>query len=360
MPIQAKHQRKIIHIDMDCFYAAVEMRENPSLVGKPVAVGGNANQRGVLTTCNYEARKFGLHSAMATATALKKCPNLILLPVNMPLYKAVSAQIHEIFHRYTDIIEALSLDEAYLDVTDCELYSGSATWIAQAIRDDIWRELHLTASAGVAPLKFLAKIASDQNKPNGQFVIPPDDVQNFVKNLPLAKIPGVGKVTNEKLQKLGLATCGDIQQAEKTMIYREFGKFGQRLWDFSHGIDEREIEPDRPRKSLAVENTLLEDIWQLEEAEKIIKDLFEKLLFRIQRNWGDIPLTDFKKLGIKLKFDDFSQTTLERTTEGLAYERFEALLQQIFARRNERKIRLIGLSVHFPEKKVNNQLNLWE
>ena len=169
--------RKIIHIDMDCFYAAVEIRENPLLKGK----------RGVLTTCNYEARKFGLHSAMATATALKLCPNLILLPVNMPLYKSVSAQIHQIFRRYTQIIEPLSLDEAYLDVTNCKQHSGSATWIAENIRQAIWNELHLTASAGVAPLKFLAKIASDQNKPNGQFVIPPEEVQNFVKNLPLKK-----------------------------------------------------------------------------------------------------------------------------------------------------------------------------
>ncbi|MEG9498825.1 DNA polymerase IV [Mannheimia indoligenes] len=360
MPNQSKSQRKIIHIDMDCFYAAVEMRENPSLIGKPVAVGGNANQRGVLTTCNYEARKFGLHSAMATATALKKCPNLILLPVNMPLYKAVSAQIHQIFHRYTDIIEALSLDEAYLDVSYCELYSGSATWIAEAIRNDIFNELKLTASAGVAPLKFLAKIASDQNKPNGQFVIKPDDVQHFVKNLPLAKIPGVGKVTNEKLKQLGFETCGDIQQAEKAMIYREFGKFGQRLWDFSHGIDERVVEPYRPRKSLAVENTLLDDIWTFEQAKSVIAELFDKLAFRIQRNWSDVPLAEFKKLGIKLKFDDFTQTTLERTTEGFAYQRFEELLEQIFVRRNERKIRLIGLNVHFPEKKVNKQLNLWE
>lgn len=353
-------QRKIIHIDMDCFYAAVEMRENPSLVGKPIAVGGSANQRGVLATCNYEARKFGLHSAMATATALKKCPNLILLPVNMPLYKAVSAQIHEIFHRYTDVIEALSLDEAYLDVSECELHSGSATWIAEAIRNDIFNELKLTASAGVAPLKFLAKIASDQNKPNGQFVIKPNDVQNFVKNLPLAKIPGVGKVTNEKLRQLGFETCGDIQQVEKAMIYREFGKFGQRLWDFSHGIDERVVEPYRPRKSLAVENTLLNDIWTLEQAKSVVAELFDKLTFRIQRNWSDVPLAEFKKLGIKLKFDDFTQTTLERTTEGFAYPRFEELLEQIFVRRNKRKIRLIGLNVHFPEKKVNNQLNLWE
>lgn len=360
MPVQSKYQRKIIHIDMDCFYAAIEMRDNPTLIGKPVAVGGNANQRGVLATCNYEARKFGLHSAMATTQALKRCPNLMLLPVNIALYKTVSAQIHQIFYRYTDIIETLSLDEAYLDVTDCEQHSGSATWIAEAIRNDIFNELHLTASAGVAPLKFLAKIASDQNKPDGLFVIPPENVQSFVKNLPLAKIPGVGKVTNKKLQKLGLNTCSDIQQAEKAMIYREFGKFGQRLWDFSHAIDERKIETNRPRKSLAVENTLPEDISTFEQAEKIIIELFDKLTVRIQRAKANKPLSDFKKLGIKLKFDDFTQTTLERTTEGFAYERFLELLRQIFARKAERKIRLIGLTVHFPEEKVNNQLNLWE
>lgn len=352
--------QKIIHIDMDCFYAAVEMRENPSLASKPLAIGGNVNQRGVLSTCNYEARKFGLRSAMPTAHALKRCPNLILLPVNMPLYKAVSAQIHQIFQRYTEIVESISLDEAYLDVTDCKLYSGSATWIAQAIRNDIWRELHLTASAGIAPLKFLAKIASDQNKPNGQFVINPSDVQRFVTTLPLEKIPGVGKVTRKKLHKLGLSTCSDIQQADLAMIYREFGKFGQRLWEFSHGIDGRRVEVDRPRKSLAVENTLLEDIWGVEVAEKIINTQYETLVFRIQQNWGEIPLTDFKKLGIKLKFDDFTQTTLERTTDGLSLFRFTELLYQIWKRREGRKIRLIGLHVHFPEKKVNNQLNLWE
>ena len=352
--------RKIIHIDMDCFYAAVEIRENPLLKGKPVAVGGKANQRGVLTTCNYEARKFGLHSAMATATALKLCPNLILLPVNMPLYKSVSAQIHQIFRRYTQIIEPLSLDEAYLDVTDCEQHAGSATWIAENIRQAIWNELHLTASAGVAPLKFLAKIASDQNKPNGQFVIPPEEVQNFVKNLPLKKIPGVGKVTQEKLAQMGLLTCQDVQQSSQTLIYQEFGKFGQRLWDFCHGIDIREVEVDRPRKSLAVENTLLQDINTLAQAELIIDELYHKLLFRIQRNWADTPLHEFKKLGIKLKFEDFNQTTIERTTDGLEFERFKELLHQVWTRRNERNIRLIGLNVHFPNRKITNQLNLWE
>lgn len=353
-------QRKIIHVDMDCFYAAVEMREDPSLLGKPVAVGGLAENRGVLTTCNYEARKFGLHSAMPTSQALKRCPNLVLLPVNMPLYKAVSAQIHQIFRRYTDIIEPLSLDEAYLDVTDCQHCSGSATWIAQEIRQAIWQELHLTASAGIAPLKFLAKIASDQNKPNGQFVITPDEVANFVHALPLKKIPGVGKVTNEKLAQMGFQTCADIQNTDKAFIYKEFGKFGQRLWDFSHGIDERSIEVDRPRKSLAVENTLLRDISQYAEAHTMLEELYHKLIFRIQRNWGDKPLSDFKKLGIKLKFNDFSQTTLERTTEGLTFERFEPLLEQIWQRLQGRSVRLIGISVHFPEEKIKKQLNFWE
>lgn len=352
--------RKIIHIDMDCFYAAVEMRENPSLQGKPIAVGGKANQRGVLTTCNYEARKFGLHSAMATATALKLCPNLTLLPVNMPLYREVSAQIHQIFRRYTDIIEPLSLDEAYLDVTDCQQCSGSATWIAEEIRQTIWNELRLTASAGIAPLKFLAKIASDQNKPNGQFVIKPEEVAEFVRNLLLKKIPGVGKVTNEKLANMGFHTCQDIQNAEQALIYKTFGKFGRRLWDFSHGIDERAVETNRPRKSLAVENTLLHDIAHFAEAEIIVREHFQKLLFRIERNWGDKPLSDFKKLGIKLKFDDFTQTTLERTTDGLAESRFIELLEQIWVRTEGRKIRLIGLNVHFPEEKVTKQLNLWE
>lgn len=352
--------RKIIHIDMDCFYAAIEMRDDPSLMGKPVAVGGNANQHGVLTTCNYEARKFGLHSAMPTAKALKFCPNLILRPVNMAHYKSISAQIHQIFRRYTEIIEPLSLDEAFLDVTNSPHCAGSATWIAEEIRQAIWNELRLTASAGVAPLKFLAKIASDQNKPNGQFVISPEKVTAFIHQLPLKKIPGVGKVTEEKLAKLGLHTCADIQQVDQAFIYQTFGKFGQRLWDFSHGIDLREVEANRARKSLAVENTLLTPIAQLHEAEEIVQQQFETLCFRLKRALGEVPLEQFKKIGIKLKFDDFTQTTLERTTEGLTLARFLGLLEQIWERRNQRKIRLIGLNVHFPEKKVTNQLNLWE
>ncbi|WP_233114499.1 DNA polymerase IV, partial [Aggregatibacter actinomycetemcomitans] len=255
--------RKIIHIDMDCFYASTEIRENPFLADKPVAVGGRAEQRGMLTTCNYAAREFGLHSAMPTAQALKLCPNLVLLPVNMPLYREVSQQIHQIFQRYTSIIEPLSLDEAYLDVTDCDKCAGSATWIAQDIRSAIFNELHLTASAGLAPLKFLAKIASDQNKPNGQFVIEPKEVADFVATLPLKKIPGVGKVTSEKLLQMGLATCADVQKYDRNALFNLFGKVGQHIWAYSHGIDERPVQPHRERKSVGVETTLLENIEQL-------------------------------------------------------------------------------------------------
>lgn len=353
-------QRKIIHIDMDCFYAAIEMRENPSLIGKPVAVGGMVKHRGVLATCNYEARRFGLHSAMSTAQALKRCPKLILIPPNMPLYQSVSEQIHHIFRRYTELIEPLSLDEAYLDVTNSHQCSGSATWIAKEIRDAIWKELHLPASAGIAPLKFLAKIASAQNKPNGQFVIPPENMTTFIHNLLLQQIPGVGKVTNKKLMQLGLYTCSDIQQSDKTLIYKTFGKFGQRLWEFSHGIDNRQIEVNRPPKSLTVEHTLPTDIWHLEQAEQIVDRLCNQLLFRLQRNGSDRPKHQFKKLGIKLKFSDFTQTTLERTTDGFSSDRFIELLQQIWQRTNNRSVRLIGLSVHYPTEKVKKQLNLWE
>ena len=351
--------RKIIHIDMDCFYASIEIRENPALADKPVAVGGRAEQRGVLTTCNYIARKFGLHSAMSTAQALKLCPNLVLLPVNMPLYRAVSQQIHQIFQRYTSIIEPLSLDEAYLDVTDCDKCAGSATWIAQEIRQAIFNELHLTASAGIAPLKFLAKIASDQNKPNGQFVIEPKEVSDFVANLPLKKIPGVGKVTAEKLRQMGLVYCADVQKTERHLLLNLFGKMGQRIWQYSHSIDEREIQPHRERKSVGVETTLFSNIHQLEEGVDVLATLYPQLVKRVQRACPEIPLTQLRKIGVKLKFEDFQVTTLEKSAVEFSSENFQQLLGQIWARRQGRSIRLIGLHVMLPEEKASEQMSLW-
>ena len=353
-----KPTRKIIHVDMDCFYAAVEMREDPSLVGKPVAVGGSSRQRGVLTTCNYEARKFGCRSAMPTAQAVKLCPNLILLPVRMELYKSVSQQIHQIFRRYTEIIEPLSLDEAYLDVTDCQQCSGSATWIAQEIRQAIFDELHLTASAGVAPLKFLAKIASDQNKPNGQFVLRPDEVDEFVATLPLRKIPGVGKVTTEHLLQMGLETCGDVQKLSLPILVNQFGKMGKRIWDFSHGIDDREVQPHRERKSVGVERTLNYNIETLAEAQEILTALYPELERRILRAKPEIPLSHYRKMGVKLKFDDFQVTTLEKSAVSFEAETFHDLMEKVWQRGHGRSVRLVGLHVIIPEEQKEVQLGL--
>ncbi|OBX08815.1 DNA polymerase IV [Gallibacterium salpingitidis] len=351
--------RKIIHIDMDCFYAAIEIRENPTLADKPVAVGGTPQQRGVLATCNYIARKYGLHSAMSTAQALKRCPHLVLLPVNMSFYKQVSQQIHQIFQRYTDIIEPLSLDEAYLDVTDSTQCSGSATWIAEAIRRDIWQELHLTASAGVAPLKFLAKVASEQNKPNGQFVIPPEKVAEFVHDLPLRKIPGVGKVVMTKLAAMGLETCGDVQRFPRHTLNDQLGKMGERIWQFSHANDERQVQPHRATKSVGVEETLLTDLASPIESELIMQKLYQQLLKRLQKYALNFATQTFK-LGIKLKFTDFQQTTVEKTGLLCDLAHYQQLLEIAWQRSRGRKVRLIGLHLYLPEKSAYQQMSLWE
>ncbi|MGA9618935.1 MAG: DNA polymerase IV, partial [Serratia proteamaculans] len=229
--------RKIIHVDMDCFFAAVEMRDDPSLRDIPLAIGGSADRRGVISTANYPARRYGVHSAMSTAMALKLCPHLKLLPGRMAAYKEASQHIREIFARYTPLIEPLSLDEAYLDVTDCSQCNGSATLIAEQIRQTISDELNLTASAGIAPIKFLAKIASELNKPNGQYVITPAQVPAFLQQLPLSKIPGVGKVTAKRLEDVGLITCADVQQYDLVALLKRFGKFGRVLWERCQGID---------------------------------------------------------------------------------------------------------------------------
>lgn len=356
--------RKIIHIDMDCFYASVEIQKNPSLQGKPVAIGGSPQKRGVLSTCNYEARKYGLHSAMPSSQAVKKCPQLILLPVNMDLYRQVSSQIHQIFYAYTDIVEPLSLDEAYLDVTNSHHCQGSATWIAEEIRQRIWEETGLTASAGVAPLKFLAKIASDYNKPNGMFVIKPHEVVNFVKNLPLSKIPGVGKVSSSKLEKLGFISCGDIQKSSLNFLMQNFGKLGQRIWQFSHGIDNRDIKPLRERKSVGVERTFSHDLTEITQGEYELYELFKILKPRLQKACPDIPFNQFHNFGVKLKFSDFHSTTLERSNRQLNLDNLYAMLQEIWQRRQGRSVRLIGIQVTLPiTKDPSNfpyQLNLWK
>ncbi|WP_299568770.1 DNA polymerase IV [uncultured Shewanella sp.] len=334
--------RKIIHIDMDCYFAAVEMRDFPELRGKPLAVGGRSDRRGVISTCNYEAREFGVRSAMSSYQALKLCPNLTLVPGRMNVYKSVSVQIREIFHRYTDLVEPLSLDEAYLDVTDCKECKGSATLIAEAIRKEIFDVTGLTASAGVAPIKFLAKIASDLNKPNGQYVIPPDAIADFVKPLTLNKIPGVGKVTSAKLAALGLNTCADVQQYPSDKLITAFGKFGGVLIERSQGIDNRLISPNRIRKSVGVETTLAQDIFTLEQCNNVMPQLIQELIARVHRSAKDRQI---HKQVVKLKFNDFKQTTIEHRSDEISVNLFQELLTQALERANGRGIRLVGVSV---------------
>jgi DNA polymerase IV len=258
-------QRKIIHIDMDCFYAAVEAKYQPELCGLAVAIGGQPGTRSVLCTANYEARKFGVRSAMPSSQAIKLCPHLIILPPNFALYKKESLAVREILNRFSEKIEPLSLDEAFIDVSDSEILGGSATLIANEIRQLIFLEQNLTASAGVAPNKFLAKIASDWKKPNGIFVINPGEVSDFMPSLPVEKIHGVGKVTAQKMHKLGIHNCGDLQSHSIKELTNWFGSRGATLYQLSRGLDDREVECDSQRKSISVEETFPNDITTLNE-----------------------------------------------------------------------------------------------
>ena len=352
--------RKIIHVDMDCFFAAVEMRDDPSLRDIPLAIGGSADRRGVISTANYPARRYGVHSAMSTAMALKLCPHLKLLPGRMAAYKEASLHIREIFARYTPLIEPLSLDEAYLDVTDCTQCNGSATLIAQEIRLAIAEELNLTASAGIAPIKFLAKIASELNKPNGQYVITPAQVPAFLRQLPLSKIPGVGKVTAKRLEDVGLITCADVQQYDLALLLKRFGKFGRVLWERCQGIDLREVSPERLRKSVGVERTLAEDIHDWEDCEALIVDkLYPELEMRLRKVKPDLHIA---RQGVKLKFQDFQQTTQEHVWPVLNKDDLLNVARQAWRERREgRGVRLVGLHVTLLDPQLERQLLLpWE
>lgn len=341
-------QRKIIHVDMDCFYAAVEMRDKQELRGIPLAVGGSADRRGVIATCNYQAREFGIHSAMATAYARRLCPDLKVVPGRMSYYQEVSRQIRAIFRRYTRLIEPLSLDEAFLDVTDTMLCQGSATLMAEEIRGSIKRELNLTASAGVAPNKFIAKICSDENKPDGQFVVTPADVDNFCRDLPLRKIPGVGKVTVKRLEGIGLKTCKDVRALGEEECVRRLGSLGALLYKRAFGIDDRKLTTQWVRKSVSVERTFPEDIPFCEQAEEPLHSLYIELERRMEKH-ADRRI---KNQQVKLKFADFTQTTIERSSGGLDISLFSDLLPLAWERGHGQGVRLLGLGVAFRDDDV--------
>lgn len=347
-------QRKIIHIDMDCFYAAIEMRDFPELASKPLAVGGDANRRGVIATCNYAARKFGVRSAMPTAHAKKLCHQLVLQPVRMDVYRKESQYIRAIFTEYTDVIEPLSLDEAFLDVTASTQCQGSATWIAQEIRSRIFQTRQLTASAGIAPNKSLAKIASDWHKPNGQMVIRPEDVDTFILGLPVRKLFGVGPKMEEKLNTLCIKTCADLQQHSVDYLSNKFGSHGQRLYELARGIDNRPVNPNRIRKSISVEETYANDLPNSQACINALPELLNRLEARIQRA-GE--LSNIHSLVVKLKFHDFQQTTVEHTSKQIDLTILHQLIQVGFSRKNM-PVRLLGIGIKLKEKNLLEDLQL--
>lgn len=355
-------QRKIIHLDMDAFFAAVEMRERPELAQQPIIVAYN-RPRSVVTTANYLARQYGLRSAMSVAHAVKRCPHVVIVEPNFALYKHVSQQIHQIFQRYTDLIEPLSLDEAYLDVSENLQNLPTATAVAEHIRADIFRETGLTASAGVAPNKFLAKIASDWHKPNGLFVIKPHQVADFIRPLKVEKIFGVGRVTLQKMHDLQLYTIADLQQLSEYQLVQYFGeKFGKRLFLYAQGIDERPVQAQREYQQISKEITLLHDqklshiAWQAWH--HLIQQLWEQLQ-RKQRNAFGLSLklktAQFKVIQHSRRFQHHfrSPAELEYAVQQFLTELYRNPDLQTML------IRLIGLGVFaLSEKQHHTQLLL--
>lgn len=334
--------RKIIHIDMDAFYASVEQMDNPALRGKPIAVGGSEN-RGVVSAASYEARKFGVRSAISGVLAKKYCPEIIFVRPRFDRYKEISTKIHKIFHEYTDMVEPLSLDEAYLDVTQNKKGNPSASLLAQEIRLRILNEVGLTASAGISINKFVAKIASDYNKPNGQKTVNPDEVIPFLEELPIRKFYGVGKVTTEKMYQLGIFTGLDLKSKSLEFLEKHFGKSGKFYFHVVRGIHNSEVKPSRNTKSVASEHTfdvnLTSEIFMLEQLEKIAASL-EKRLKRYN--------VSGKTVTLKIKYSDFTQQTRSKTLpyfisdKSLILETVEELLYQ---ERMKDSVRLLGISL---------------
>ncbi len=352
-------QRKIIHIDMDAFYASVEQRDNPELKGKPIAVG-HADKRGVVSAASYEARKYGVRSAMSSLKAKQLCPDLIFVSGRMDVYKSISIQIHEIFQEYTDLIEPLSLDEAFLDVTVNKKNMKFAVEIAKEIKQRIHNELNLVASAGISYNKFLAKIASDYRKPDGLCTIHPNQALGFISQLPIESFWGIGPVTAKKMHSLGIFNGEQLRMYSKDGLIRTFGKSGHIYYDFCRGIDNRAVEPYRERKSVGCENTLNEDISVFSSIIIELYHVAKELIRRIERK-------DFKgnTLTLKIKFHDFTQVTRSITQEHVLYQLetilplAKLLLKQVDI--EDKLIRLIGLSVSNPieeDKLIWKQLYL--
>lgn len=341
---------------MDAFYASVEQLDNPALRGKPVAVGGS-RERGVVAAASYEARKFGVRSALSSKVAKRKCPDLIFVKPRFARYKEISNQIREIFFEYSDLVEPLSLDEAYLDVTYAKKGKPSATLIAQEIRKQIFEETKLTASAGVSYNKFLAKVASDVNKPNGIFIITPGKAQEFIDNLEVRKFFGIGKVTAEKLNKMGIWFGRDLKQIDRFELLRLFGKSGIYYYEICHGIDDRPVEPSRERKSVGAEQTFSTDLFQENELESELLQIADILWERYERSKARA-----KTLTLKYKYADFEQHTRSKTIPGwfTTKNELESEAKKILLSENFTKgIRLLGLTFsNFQHEERNEPVQL--
>jgi DNA polymerase IV len=335
----------ILHVDMDAFYASVEERENPFLVGKPLIVGGTPEGRGVVAAANYVVRQFGVHSAMPTATALRLCPEAIVIPPRMAFYAEVSRQIREIFERYTPLVEPLSLDEAFLDVSGSARLFGSGEEIARRLKQEIRAETGLVASVGVAPNKFLAKIASDLEKPDGLVIVAPDRVQEFLDPLPVGRLWGVGKVTGGAFERLGIRTVADLRRLKPDVLQRQFGQQGEHFWKLAHGIDDRSVIPDREAKSISHETTFSKDISDTDLLRAWLLELTEHVGTRLRQHHRQ-----GRTVSIKVRFADFRTITRSRTlpqptdvTHELWQVAGELLTESLPARHCD--VRLLGIGV---------------
>jgi len=337
-------QRKIIHVDMDMFYAAVEMRDRPELRGKPLVVGGRPDSRAVATTANYEARKFGIHSGISCAQARRLCPQCLFIPPDFKKYRQVSEQIQRIFHEFTDLVESVSLDEAYLDVTRNKKNGPSATRLAREIKERIFAVTGLTASAGVAASMFVAKIASDARKPDGLCVVRPEQVMAFIRPLPVLKIPGIGRVTNARMQQLGIRTVADLEQKPLEFLQSEFGKFGRYLFDIARGIDERPVTPWRERQSYGCEETFARDTTEKGSLLEFLNECAGRVFAELQEEGKHA-----RTVTLKIKYSDFQTVTRRQTCENFLVQPadiFRAardLLERTEAGR--RPVRLAGVSL---------------
>tara|TARA_R110002050_G_scaffold1244_5_gene8720 strand:+ start:1978 stop:3066 length:1089 start_codon:yes stop_codon:yes gene_type:complete len=348
-----RRQRKIIHVDMDAFFASVEQRDQPDYRGKPLIVGGQPNSRGVVAACSYEARTFGIHSAMPSSRAYRLCPEAIFVPPRFEAYREVSNQIRAIFWRYASEVEPLSLDEAYLDVTYTGDFDGSATLIAQAIKRDILAETHLTASAGISYNKFLAKMASDMDKPNGLYVIKPEQGEAFVTDLAIGQFYGVGPATESKMKKIGIETGKDLRQKTLAELVENFGKSGQYYFNIARSIDERPVRSQRERKSLGKETTFAQDVLSIEDLTLTLNSLVEQILNSLAKQ-----NMQARTLTLKVKYANFQQITRSHTVEHFLDITSALQLIPLLLTRTEvglKAVRLVGLSLSGFEQPIPKQ-----